>query len=331
MQFNMRLVLQAPGGPPSRPLVVRPAAAAHPAPAALQPQQLGAPAYAAAYLPAATAMAPTAQPADNGMMQGGYVLAAAPASGMAAAPSYVQCYAAPQQQLLPVSYDGSLQQQQQQLQQQQLQQQQVWQVAGLQQAAGLAGVPQYAFVQEQVMPQQGQQLLLQQQEQQPYVFMPGSACGYVSMPQQHGQQQQDGMHVYEQHALVVGGGMLAAAPAPAQGGSGGGQQVQSGSSAGTGSGLLLGVPPDQQQQQQQQHSVTVPLSAQQLAAINAQLGSVAAMSGASIAAEQSYACGGLALSIAAASHQQVVMAWQLVQGLLSGAGSQAAGQAAGGP
>lgn len=65
----------------------------------------------------------------------------------------------------------------------------------------------------------------------------------------------------------------------------------------------------------QPHTISIPLTPQQLNQINPQLGNVSAMSGASICAEQSLACG-LVLVVSAATQQQLAVAWQLLQSIL---------------
>lgn len=71
-----------------------------------------------------------------------------------------------------------------------------------------------------------------------------------------------------------------------------------------------------------QHQLSIPLSAEQLSVLNSQLQNVMAMSGTSITAEHNFACGSLALNVAAASQQQLNVAWQMIQGLLGQQGVQ---------
>lgn len=74
----------------------------------------------------------------------------------------------------------------------------------------------------------------------------------------------------------------------------------------------------------QHHSITIPLSGDQLNIINSHLGKVAAMSGASITAEHNFACGSLALNVVAASQEQLTVAWQYIHSLLSQPGGATA-------
>lgn len=100
-------------------------------------------------------------------------------------------------------------------------------------------------------------------------------------------------------------------------------------SGSTGSSSTSNVGPVASYQQlgAQHHNLVIPLSGEQLSLINNQLQKVMAMSGTSITAEHNFACGSLALSVIAASRQQLNVAWQIIQGLLgqqSGAAAQMA-------
>ncbi len=87
-------------------------------------------------------------------------------------------------------------------------------------------------------------------------------------------------------------------------------------SAGSSSSSNVGPVASYQQLGSQHHSLSIPLSAEQLSMINSQLANVMAMSGTSITAEHNFACGSLVLNVIAASRQQLNVAWQIIQGLL---------------
>lgn len=97
-----------------------------------------------------------------------------------------------------------------------------------------------------------------------------------------------------------------------------------GSSAGSSSSSAVGPPLLTYQQLGSHHSLSIPLSAEQLSLINSQLSSVAAMSGTSITAEHNFACGSLAVNVVASSQQQLSVAWQFIQSLLGQQGSTGA-------
>jgi len=236
-------------------------------------------------------------------------------------PSPVHCQGAPAGQyaapvLLPVSegfpqvmqvQQGSWQQQQQQgaagLSQQQ-QQQQSYMAAGYDiiQVQGVAGIP-----------ASGPLTYTPMEFAQP---QPSGLSGLMvsSVPQVNPAAQQ----------LPLSGGVQQGTPAltgrsslPSAG------NVLLGSSAGSSSSSAVG-PLLTYQQLGSHHSLSIPLSAEQLSMINSQLSSVAAMSGTSITAEHNFACGSLAVNVVASSQQQLNVAWQFIQSLLGQQGSTGA-------
>jgi hypothetical protein len=347
----MRLVLQAPGGAPSRPLVVRRAVTHKPAGGGVQvPQQrswLGDP--FGAVLPEHTSLTPVA-PMQRGALDGGGVMQVQMLQG-GYLPAYV---AAPQ---LPASYGLPPPQQLWQQGAPQLgyaggeHQQQHGAVlmppgvmampaAMFPQAAHYALVAEHSpRVQEGLGPASGLQQAYGQLAM-PHCSMPlsaGLSFAPDNSPQQLNGSSQQQLSSSMLTAAAAAASVAASAPPAVHAGS---YLLSGPASAAAGSPPLVAqqvqhaaaAPGGYQQpgggamQQQQEHTVSIPITPVQISSLHLQLSGVSAMSGATIRAEHNLACGSLALVISAASQQQLAVAWQLVQGMLAAQGASGTGQ-----